>query len=269
MSDPISLQMESSVLAQCLEFSKQMDSNQKTFKLEVKLSSGFSFNFNTLDKEEPKSRTVEVKKKSPSTLRRNADRRQKFLEKKNVYSANKELSETFKCDQCEYEVNCKVNLRKHIGRKHRVIPQLDGATDLKPSEDTSSQTDHITIKHSEVQTESSDGHVTVKWGESDLTPPPGTVILIYKPECLEVDYPVMSAVAPWVFHPKWGLGNMKMKTKNISSRDSMKKRFILEGGSFNFLHPALLRAEVPPTKSSLYISGQDSHLFTNQHLMFD
>ena len=91
--------MENSVLAQCLEFSKQMDSHQKTFKLEVELSSGFTFNLNTLVKEEPKSRT-EVKKKSPSTLRRNAARKQNFLDKKNMSSANKDLSEAFKCDQC-------------------------------------------------------------------------------------------------------------------------------------------------------------------------
>ena len=101
-----------------------MDSNQKTFKLEVKLSSGFTFNFNTLDKEEPKSRT-EVKKNYPSTLCRNGARKQKFLDKKNMSSGNKELSETFKCDQWEYEANCKVNLRKHIGKEHNVIQQLD------------------------------------------------------------------------------------------------------------------------------------------------
>jgi hypothetical protein len=89
MSDPSSLQMESSVLAQCLEYSKQMDSNQKTFKFEVKLSSGFHFNFNALDKEEPKPRTIEVKKKSPSTLRRNAERKQKFLDKNKMSSADK------------------------------------------------------------------------------------------------------------------------------------------------------------------------------------
>ena len=201
MSDLSSLQMENSVLAQCLEFSKQMDSHQKTFKLEVKLSSGFSFNFNSLDKEKPKSRT-EVKKKSPSTLRRNAARKQKFLDKKNMSSANKELSDIFKCDQCEYEVNCKVNLRKHIGKNHSVIPQLDGSNDFKPSEDKSSQTDYKNVKHSEVQTEPNEIPVSVKWGESGVTPQPGTVVLIYKSESLDV----MCSAAPWVFHPKWGLG---------------------------------------------------------------
>jgi hypothetical protein len=209
MSDPSNLNMEGSMLAQCLAFSRQMESNKKSFKLEVKLSSGFSFNFNTLDQEESKSRTKEVKKKSPSTLRRNAARKQKFLDKKNTSSANKELSEdSNKCDQCDYQANCKVSLRKHVGKKHLVIPQIDGLEDLRPSEEKSSQTE-VQVKHSEAQTESSDSPVIVKWGEcGELVLPPGTVILRRKPGATgsELDYPVMSPPATWVFHPTWGLG---------------------------------------------------------------
>ena len=82
MSDPSSLMMESSVLVQCLEFSRLLISNQKAFQFEVKLASGFSFNFNTLDQEPTKSRTQEVRKKSPSTLKRNAARKEKFLQDK-------------------------------------------------------------------------------------------------------------------------------------------------------------------------------------------
>ena len=115
-------------------------------------------------------------------------RQKKFFDKKKMSSADKELSETYKCDQCEYEVNCKVNLRKHIGRKHSIIPQLDGSNDVKPSEDRSSQTNSIKVKHSDVQTGSCESSVTVKWNESEITPPPGTVILIYKSESLEVDW---------------------------------------------------------------------------------
>ena len=208
MSDPSNLTMESSVLVQCLEFSRQMESNKKSFKLEVKLSSGFSFNFNNLDQEDSKSRTKEVKQKSPSTLRRNAARKKKFLDKKNADSATKDFFESSnKCDQCDYEANCQVSLRKHIGSKHKVIPQIDGFNDLKVSEDKSSQTIEVQVKHSEAQTETSDSPVTAKWGESDqLVLPPGTVILRHKPGSLEVDYPVMSPPAPWVFHPTWGLG---------------------------------------------------------------
>ena len=55
--------------------------------------------------------------------------------------------------------------------------------------------------------------VSVKWGESNLTPPPGTVILICKSGSLEVDYPVMSPAAPWVFQTQWGLGKYEEEDK--------------------------------------------------------
>ena len=80
-----------------------------------------------------------------------------------------------------------------------------GLVDIKPSEERSSQTENIKVKNSK----SCESPVTVKWGESDqILLPPDTVILRYKSKSIlgEVDYPVMSPSAPWVFHPKWGLG---------------------------------------------------------------
>ena len=153
-----------------------MESN----KLEVKLSSGISFNFNNLDKEDSKSRTIEVKQKPPSTLRRNAARKKKFMDKKKTASTTKEVFESSNnCDQCDHEANCKVSLRKHIGQ---AIPQIDGFDGLKLSEDKSSQTNDAKVKHSEAQTETSDSPVTVKWGGSDqLVLAPGTVILRHMP----------------------------------------------------------------------------------------
>ena len=118
--------MEDSVLAHCLDFSRQLISNQKPFKFEVKLSSGFSFNFNTLDQEVTKSRTQEVKKKSPSTLKRNAARKEKFLEEKKTSFLNKQTSETsFECNLCDHEAYCNASLRKHIGKEQKKILQLD------------------------------------------------------------------------------------------------------------------------------------------------
>ena len=131
MCDPSNLKMEISVITQCLDFFRQMESNQKHFKLEVKLSNGFSFNFNNLNQEESKFRTRETKKKSPSTIRRNAARKQKFIEKKNMSSVDNEFPQSsFKCDQCDFEANCKVSLRKHTEKEHQVIPQLDGLNDI-------------------------------------------------------------------------------------------------------------------------------------------
>ena len=113
--------MESSVMVQCLEFSRLLISNQKAFQFEVKLASGFYFNFNTLDQEPTKSRTQEVRKKSPSTLKRNAARKLRFLQDKKTSSEKETLADSFNCDQCEHQANCKASLRKHVGNSRRAL----------------------------------------------------------------------------------------------------------------------------------------------------
>ena len=40
-------------------------------------------------------------------------------------------SETFQCDQCDYQVNCKVAMRKYVEKEHKVIPQIDGLEDTE------------------------------------------------------------------------------------------------------------------------------------------
>ena len=139
MSDPCSPKIETSLLTQCLDFSRQLMTNLKPFKIEVKTSSGFSFNFSNMDQEPAKSMAHEVKKKS--TLRRNAARKQKFLEDR------KQTSKTsFRCEQCDHKANCKVSLRKHIGKEHKTIPQLDGFEDIKSVTENFSQTESINVK---------------------------------------------------------------------------------------------------------------------------
>ena len=60
----------------------------------------------------------------------------------------------------------------------------------------------MSLKNAQVQTVPTD--VAVQWGDSNETVlPPGTVVLRYKADSLEVDYPV-SSPAQRVFHPKWG-----------------------------------------------------------------
>ena len=200
---------ENSMLAQCLDFSRQLIANKEAFKFDVKISSGFSFNFNNLDQEPTKSRKEEVRKKSPSTLKRNAARKLKFLEQKKTSSET-----SFKCDQCDLEVNCKVSLRKHIEKHHKVIPQLDGLEDGNSEEEKSSQTEGLNVKKVEVQTDPMDTTVIVKWGEENHIPlPTGTVVLKIElgPEVtyVPINYPAMSSPAPWVHHPLWGLGKLE------------------------------------------------------------
>ena len=117
-----------------------------------------------------------------------------------------------KCDQCQYSNATLKGLNQHIRMKHQ-IPQIDGLVDHVSEaskhprvQEQISQTEKVLVDDVQVQTDPS--HVTVKWGDSDETLlPPGTVVLRYKPDSLDVDYPVMSSPAQWVFHPKWGLGN--------------------------------------------------------------
>ena len=59
----------------------------------------------------------------------------------------------FKCDQCDHNANDKVSLRKHIGRKHKMIPQLDGILEGETVDEKASQTEVINVKHAEVQTD--------------------------------------------------------------------------------------------------------------------
>ena len=117
-----------------------------------------------------------------------------------------------KCDQCDYSNATKKGLSQHMRMKHQ-IPQIDGLEDPVPEvskhtrvEEKISQTEKGSLKNAQVQTVPSD--VSVQWGDSNETVlPPGTVVLRYKADSLEVDYPVMSPPAQRVFHPKWGLGN--------------------------------------------------------------
>ena len=170
------------MLAQCLDFTKQLINTRTSFKFDLQLPSGFSFNFTTMDQEPSRSGTCAVKKKSPSTVRRNAARKQKFLEEKKKSSSTNEHSEnSFNCDECDHKANCKVSLRKHIERYHKMIPQLDGQLEEETVDEKASQTEAKSVKQAEVQTDEIESNVTVKWGNIGKIPlPPGTVILKYE-----------------------------------------------------------------------------------------
>ena len=69
-------------------------------------------------------------------MRRNAARKQKFLDQKmNVNSSPKLSDDLIQCELCDFKTNCNVSLRKHIEKQHKSIPQLDGYEeyfDLEP-----------------------------------------------------------------------------------------------------------------------------------------
>ena len=74
---------DNSLAIQCMEFTKHLANQGKSFKFSLSLKSGFIFSLDvTQEKLSPSS--IERKKQSPSTLKRNALRKKTFLQKKNL-----------------------------------------------------------------------------------------------------------------------------------------------------------------------------------------
>ena len=77
----------------------------------------------------------------------------RFFQDKKTPSVGKEtLPDSFKCDQCDHQANCKASLRKYVGIEHQLIPQLDGFNDSNSVKETSSKTEGSNIKQVEVRT---------------------------------------------------------------------------------------------------------------------
>ena len=172
---------DSSLVTKCMEFTMQLANQGKGFNFSLSLPSGFSFSLD-FSQEKTTSRIPEKKKKSPSTLRRNSQRRKTFLDKKVmekqaevqlVYSQPSSKNKKIKCDKCEATFQDSDLLKQHIAENHietliceechhttkskkdmedhqnkiHVIPQLDGITENKM--DKQEQGDS-TIKHDEI-----------------------------------------------------------------------------------------------------------------------
>ena len=123
MSDQSENKMDNFVLTQCFDFTKTLILSKNTFKFHIMLSSGFDFSFeHTKDSDSSHPMIQEVVKKFPSTIRRNATRKKKFLEEKNKMYLIKEQGiklDSFDCDKCDHQDNCKVILRKHMSQKYK------------------------------------------------------------------------------------------------------------------------------------------------------
>ena len=118
---------DSSLAAQCLDFCKALTSQGKSFQFSLNIGKAFSFTQDTRCKESSVSMTK--KRASPSTLRRNAKRKQEFLRQKSQPApeqeevpAGKDLtsqSSTFQCGQCEKDFKQESGLKIHIGKTHK------------------------------------------------------------------------------------------------------------------------------------------------------
>ena len=85
---------EESLVSQCLDFCQMLAGKSMPFSFSLNVGTHFSFSVDTRGKEALPSPMK--KKKTPSTLRRNARRREEFLKKKLAFAAEKsvDVSET-------------------------------------------------------------------------------------------------------------------------------------------------------------------------------
>ena len=116
---------DSSLATKCMAFCQALTNHGKAFQFSLNIGSTFSFTLDTRCKE-----TLATKKKaSPSTLRRNAKRREEFLKRKHQPAQQQEKSETvkekprqraaFQCDQCDNHFKSESGLKIHIGKSHK------------------------------------------------------------------------------------------------------------------------------------------------------
>ena len=129
---------DSSLTAKCLDICQTLATKGMAFSFSLKIGSTYTFSLESRTMDVPKQTR---KKPSPSTQRRNALRRQKFLESKEADKSSKSPSdvetevaeastaatEIFNCDACEFIGESNISLRIHKSRMHKTIPQLDGA----------------------------------------------------------------------------------------------------------------------------------------------
>ena len=123
---------DSSLAAKCLELSQTLAAQGLAFNFSLKIGSSYSFSLDARDKgvaSHTPSKTT--KRKSPSTLRRNARRKEAFLEKKQNpapvtpgpgVEPDVRLSrgeDSFKCDICGNFFKSDNGLRIHKGKRHK------------------------------------------------------------------------------------------------------------------------------------------------------
>ena len=121
---------DSSLATQCMAFCQALSNQGKMFQFSLSVGSAFSFTLDTRCKDTLAS--TAKKRVSPSTLRRNAKRREEFLKKKLKPATEQEKivtdkdstiqSATFKCGQCDNVFKTESGLKIHVGKSHKLPP---------------------------------------------------------------------------------------------------------------------------------------------------
>ena len=112
---------DSSLTTQCLDFCQALAGHGKSFKISITIGSNFTFSLETKEGKATLPTTI-LKRKSPSTLKRNAKRREDFLAKKSTSESNQlplNPGEAFQCDQCDASFKTVKGLKIHTGKAHK------------------------------------------------------------------------------------------------------------------------------------------------------
>ena len=117
-------EVNSTLASKCMDFCQALASQGHVFNFSLAIGPDFSFSLDTRSKVLGLSGTK--KKASPSTLRRNAKRREEFNQRKQKslsarISTEGDASEAPKCDHCDYEAASEKGLRQHVRMKHKTI----------------------------------------------------------------------------------------------------------------------------------------------------
>ena len=116
------VEVDSSLLSQCLDFCQALARQGHAFNLSVAIGASFTFSLDTRSKDVASQ--VTKKKASPSTLRRNTKRREEYQLAKQRRSSPRTSGDPASaaenlCDQCEYVAASEKGLRQHIRMKHK------------------------------------------------------------------------------------------------------------------------------------------------------
>ena len=112
----------SSLASKCMDFCQALANQGEAFNFSLSIGSNFSFSLDT--RSEARKKSLRTKKPSPSTLRRNARRRQEYLTKKQSPAAVNHIAEvaavsvTPLCDLCDYKATSEKGLKTHKRMKH-------------------------------------------------------------------------------------------------------------------------------------------------------
>ena len=112
----------SSLLTKCLDFCQALSNQGQVINFSVAIGPDFTFSLDTRRKE---GSTVAKRKASPSTVKRNARRKEEYLKRKNKPSSVNNIeelevvSDAPKCDQCNYKAASEKGLRQHQRMKHK------------------------------------------------------------------------------------------------------------------------------------------------------